>query len=75
MWQEQYVAEKLRDLAAERGERAPLHKVVGPKAKRPLLPLVRATGRSLRRLGEGLESWAAAPQQEQRWEQSRYEGR
>jgi len=25
MWRDIYVAEKLRDLAAERGERAPLH--------------------------------------------------
>jgi len=75
MWRDIYVAEKLRDLAADRGERAPLHESAQPKAKPWLTPLVRLTGRSLRRLGEGLESWAATAHQEQRCEQPRYEGR
>ena len=74
MWKDHYVAEKLRDLAAERGERAPLRDAARPKAKPKLTPLARFTGRTLRRLGEGLESWAAA-QHEPRREQRRYERR
>jgi len=49
-----YVSEKLRELEAERAHRA------SPRpAPTPMLgPLARAAGRALRRMGEGLESWA-----------------
>ncbi len=56
MWYELYTNEKLRELEAERRARAGRH----PQApERPLAaPLLRRAGRTLRRLGEGLESWA-----------------
>jgi hypothetical protein len=73
MWQEQYVAEKLRDLALERREATP--PPASPTSKPGLRPFARLTGRTLRRLGEGLESWATATHQEQRWERPRYERR
>ena len=72
MWQEQYVAEKLRDLARERREPVPLP--ASPASKPRLRPFAQLTGRTLRRLGEGLEAWASAAHEEQRWEQPRYEG-
>jgi hypothetical protein len=49
-----YVSEKLRELEAERARRASL----GPQPTPVLGPLARAAGRALRRMGEGLESWA-----------------
>jgi len=73
MWRDIYITEKLSDLAADRGEPAP--RPTSPASKPKLRPFVRLTGRTLRRLGEGLESWAATAHQEQRWEQPRYEGR
>ena len=73
MWRDIYIAEKLRDLAADRGEPAP--RPTSPVSKPKLRPFVRLTGRTLRRLGEELESWAATAHQEQRCEQPRYEGR
>ena len=75
MWRDIYIEEKLRDLSRERGERAPLHTAAQPKAKPRLRPFARLTGRTLRRLGEGLEAWASVAHQEQRWEQPRYERR
>jgi hypothetical protein len=56
MWYELYTNEKLRELEAERRARAGRR----PQApERPLgAPLLRRAGRTLRRLGEGLESWA-----------------
>ena len=49
-----YVSEKLRELEAERARRAPL----GPQPTPMLSVLAQAAGRALRRIGEGLESWA-----------------
>jgi hypothetical protein len=73
MWRDIYVEEKLRDLSQERRKPAPLP--ASPASKSRLRPFARLTGRTLRRLGEGLESWATAAHQEQRWEQPRYERR
>jgi len=77
MWRDIYVEEKLRDLSRERGERAPLHAAAQAQAKpKPgLRPFARLTGKTLRRLGEGLEAWASVARQEQRREQPRYERR
>jgi len=51
-----YVTEKLRELDAELARRAP---PFPGRALTPALgPLARAAGRVLRRMGEGLESWA-----------------
>ena len=72
MWRDIYVAEKLRDLAADRGESAP--RPTSPASKPKLRPFVRLTGRTLRRLGEELESWAAAAHPERQREQRRYQG-
>ena len=49
-----YVAEKLRKLDIELTRRAPPRPAPSPV----LGPLARAAGRALRRMGEGLESWA-----------------
>lgn len=53
-----YVREKLREL--EREQLALLSRTAKPASRRaPVIrPAVRGTGRLLRRLGEGLESWA-----------------
>jgi len=75
MWRDIYVEEKLRDLSRERGERAPLHAAAQAKAKPGLRPFARLTGKTLRRLGEGLEAWASVARPEQRREQPRYERR
>jgi len=51
-----YVYEKLRQLEAEIQARPPAL----PRPRRPAVfgPAVRFAGRTLRRLGEGLEAWA-----------------
>jgi len=49
-----YVSDKLRELDAELARRAPPR----PAPASMLGPLARAAGRALRRIGEGLESWA-----------------
>ena len=52
-----YVSDKLRELDAELARRtAPF---AGRAPTFALSPVVRVAGRVLRRLGEGLESWAA----------------
>ena len=50
-----YVVNKVRGLEAERVQRAPLRSQPAPVVG----PLARVAGRALRRIGEGLESWAA----------------
>lgn len=50
-----YVSEKLRELEAELARSAP----AGPAPIPVLSLLARAAGRALRRMGEGLESWAS----------------
>jgi len=50
-----YVTEKLRELDIELTRRAPPRPAPSPV----LGPLAHAAGRVLRRVGEGLESWAA----------------
>jgi hypothetical protein len=55
--QDYYVREKLREL--ERHQLTHLSLQARPDARAPVIsPVVRGTGRLLRRLGEGLESWA-----------------
>lgn len=56
--QNDYVREKLREF--ERGQLMLLSRQPAPATRRsPVLrPAFRGTGRLLRRLGEGLESWA-----------------
>jgi hypothetical protein len=70
MWQHVYVWEKLRELERERP--AVSHMPGKPQTPRVAAGVVRMTGRLLRRLGEGLESWAAPSQPEQHWEQDRF---
>ena len=52
-----YVTDKVRELEAERARRAPPR----PQPAPVVGPLARVAGRALRRIGEGLESWAAPP--------------
>ena len=59
MWQHQYVWEKLRDLERDRPSRD--HRPEKPKKARVAAGVMRMTGRLLCRVGEGLESWATAP--------------
>jgi hypothetical protein len=61
VWIHVYVAEKLRELDRDRPARTPWAEQLGKPASRkpPLSWLARAAGRSLHRIGEGLESWAA----------------
>ena len=51
-----YVTEKLREFDAELARRAPPSD--GKSSTFALSPVVRIAGRALRRMGEGLESWA-----------------
>ena len=51
-----YVTEKLRELDADLARRAPLSDGRSPAFA--LSPVIRVAGRVLRRMGEGLESWA-----------------
>jgi len=52
-----YVVNKVRELEAERAQRASQR----PQPAPVVGPLARVAGRALRRIGEGLESWAAPP--------------
>ncbi|HEU4759352.1 MAG TPA: hypothetical protein VFT91_05145 [Dehalococcoidia bacterium] len=56
MYTHPYVHEKLRELEAELASRALRQHQPSPHIT--LRPLVRGAGRTLRWLGEGLESWA-----------------
>jgi hypothetical protein len=74
MWMHEYVAEKLRELELERPYVTP------PFERRRRKPVFgstfRVTGRALRRIGEGLESWATpcTPSEEERYRfEERYE--
>ena len=51
-----YVTEKLRELDADLARRVPFSTENSPAFS--LSPVVRMAGRVLRRMGEGLESWA-----------------
>ena len=53
-----YVSDKLRELDAELARRRAAS-FAGRAPTLALNPVVRAAGRVLRRMGEGLESWAA----------------
>jgi hypothetical protein len=58
MWNE-YAREKMKELDAELARKHSAVSPVAPRTQhRPLAPVVRATGRRFRRLGEALESWA-----------------
>jgi hypothetical protein len=61
-----YVDGKLRELASERRDPLslpPSRPPRPPAGRRVVGPLARAAGRRVRRVGEALESWAAAPTQ------------
>jgi hypothetical protein len=67
MHMNEYVSQKLRELDTERT--APLVRMrmakaaanTRPRKSKPVLgPVLRATGRTLRRAGEGLEGWGSA---------------
>jgi hypothetical protein len=61
--QDYYVREKLRQLEAERAARLPL---ITPRQGMPIAgALALGVGRLLRRVGEGLEAWAAPSGREQ----------
>jgi len=55
MWMHEYVAEKLRELELERAYLLPR---LSPEKNPVFGSAFRVTGRALRRIGEGLESWA-----------------
>lgn len=66
-----YASEKLRELEEERLTRALVLRrgLTAPKdgprkAKSVIGPVIRTAGRTLRRVGEGLEGWADPPQAE-----------
>ena len=64
MWghQHTYIAEKLAEFDARLAHRhhtAFIDPLPHPRAGRPLAPVVRATGRGMRRLGEAMEHWAS----------------
>lgn len=69
MWN-QYVDEKLRELERERTAQALLlmreARETKARERKPVFgPVIRAAGRTLRRAGEGLESWASpSPERE-----------
>jgi len=54
-----YVREKLREFEQEQVTRLSLQAAAAPHRTPVITPFVRGTGRLLRRLGEGLESWAS----------------
>ncbi len=64
MWghQHTYIAEKLAEFDARLAERQHMT-FVDPlppsRSGRPLAPVVRVTGRGMRRLGEAMEHWAS----------------
>jgi DNA-binding HxlR family transcriptional regulator len=63
MWYELYTAEKLRELEEERLARRSRHPRLPRRPRRPpASSVLRRAGRALRRLGEGLDSWGAAPE-------------
>jgi hypothetical protein len=80
MLMNEYVVEKLRELDEEsltravskqRGEAV---QGVGTRTSKPVIgPVMRVAGRTLRRAGEGLESWASPcqPESEPRWVERR----
>ncbi|TMB98314.1 MAG: hypothetical protein E6J42_06290 [Chloroflexi bacterium] len=59
MWDDIYVRQKLRQLENERPWRPKL--VAEPPRRPAAAAIIRRTGRLLREMGEGLESWAAPP--------------
>jgi hypothetical protein len=63
-----YALEKLRELEQERLNGRPIapdQAVSTVRRRRPVFgPLAQRAGRSLRRLGEGLESWSSPPCEE-----------
>ena len=60
MWYELYVREKVRELEEERARRRPPGWAVRKQVRPHGSAVLRGAGRSLRRLGEGLEAWGAA---------------
>ena len=56
-----YTHEKLNELEQERLRRAPFIEPPTPRRNPIFGPLAAGAGRALRRVGEGLESWGAAP--------------
>ncbi|HVP06063.1 MAG TPA: hypothetical protein VMT90_10345 [Dehalococcoidia bacterium] len=56
-----YTIEKLQEFERERLENAARSRRPAPRRKSVFGPLAAGAGRTLRRLGEGLESWGAAP--------------
>ena len=76
----EYAVEKLRELDEERltqavvKQRRQAVKAVGTRTSKPVIgPVMRVAGRTLRRAGEGLESWASPrqPENETRWVERR----
>jgi hypothetical protein len=62
MWghQHTYIAEKLAEFdARSRAAYTFIDPLPHPRAERPLAPVVRATGRGMRRVGEAMEHWAS----------------
>jgi hypothetical protein len=58
-----YTFEKLQELERERLAKTP-HFEPPKRRRKPIFGLAAGAGRALRRVGEGLESWGAAPQPE-----------
>ena len=59
-----YTIQKLQELERERLSKLPSAVADKPRSKPIFGPLATGAGRTLRRLGEGLESWGAPPQRE-----------
>lgn len=55
--QDIYVREKLHELEQQQLTHRSLQAATAPRRAPVISPVVRGTGRLLRRLGEGLESW------------------
>ena len=68
MWaQNEYLNEKMAELRRmEKGRPAALRPEPRPVALPTMKPLARRAGRVLRRIGEGLESWASPPHSQHR---------
>lgn len=80
MLMNEYVVEKLRELDEERltqaviKQRGKAAQGAGIRTSKPVVgPVMRLAGRTLRRAGEGLESWASPgqPESETRWVERR----
>jgi hypothetical protein len=56
-----YIHEKLRDLDQERLDRLPRFSYERPRRRAVFGPMAAFAGRTLRRAGEGLETWATLP--------------